>query len=317
MTNYANSNHCPPSATVLVKVEGNETLAEPYHFYNQNCNQGTKSMYERNSASFLGSRLTTSLQMTIDGVSDPCRVSVWPPDSNSHSLSAAVTRRYTVSQVIQQQHGKSITEWIQLHEPVKEEINNNLDNDLDNDLDDKKSKQNDAYPGVVFFNPFTCEYRFEIPSQRGRNHVPISTWHGTCRARVSITSGQQPVPTIQTFTAASEQEQCGHVSNVVQGLFSKCAACGSATKVRCVFQKHKEHGSGQSSGGTDDAWDDDALTANKDGHWQRKHVDEADEGGGDTSKNANTTELQDWKPTSSLDHVRIMKLALAVDLPKN
>ena len=275
--------HKYPAPTVLVKVEGNETLAAPQKYHHQSKHFNRKSMSRRNTTSFMGSTLSSTLQVAMEGISDPCRVSVWPPETSSHALTAAVTKRHTIDKVLKMEHNKSTTEWIQLYEPPvmldsDDEGNTSSESDDDDDDDDKKHKkeqqrqqfkddhaQNTArhghVPGKVFFNPFTCQYRVELQARRADHDVPDRVWHGTCRARVSITKKNEHVPKLNhphpEQSGDATMEHCAHVSNAVDGLFSKCAACGGCVKVRCRFVEDKiskmsdaEEGEGRVKHGT-------------------------------------------------------------------
>ena len=128
--------HRYPAPTVLVKVEGNETLAPPhkYHHHHRQHRKDQRSMSRRHAHSFMGSTLSSTLQLAMEGISDPCRVSVWPPSTSS--LTAAVTKRHTLDKVLKTDHNKSTTEWIQLYEPpvmLDSDDEGNTSSDSDDD----------------------------------------------------------------------------------------------------------------------------------------------------------------------------------------
>ena len=221
----------------MVKVEGNETLALPEKYSEASSRSGgrlQRSMTRRTSQSFMGVRLPSSLQATIDGLSDPCRVSVWPPEKGGST--AGVTRRQVLKSVLNDNYSKSTTEWMLLWSPRDSAIGEydadgssisskskgknkgrksvamkrrssaagtrapeKVLSDEEMIEDDRKREEESRYgvmPGNVYFNPFTSEYRVDIPSRHGENDVPTYAWYRTCRLRVSVTNEKEPVPTL-------------------------------------------------------------------------------------------------------------------------
>ena len=279
--------------TILVKVEGNETLALPEIYKKESGKVGSgklhRSMTRRTSQSFMGSKLPNNLQATIDGLSDPCRISIWPPLTDGST--AAVTKRTTIKSILLDNYNKSTTEWMCLYVPCDSAVGTFDTEDATESNNKTRSKSTDgrnppenvftaeqlmenqrrkkeeerfgSLPGHVYFNPFTSEYRINIPSRHGEHDVPTQAWNRTCRIRVSITSEKEKVPTLATVLNQakikkqkeeekeekeeieektntnesnddmkknrSDHESRGQVSNIMSSLFCKCSVCGSTT----------------------------------------------------------------------------------------
>merc|ERR1711865_957854 len=147
--------------TILVKVEGNETLALPEIYKKESGKVGSgklhRSMTRRTSQSFMGSKLPNNLQATIDGLSDPCRISIWPPLTDGST--AAVTKRTTIKSILLDNYNKSTTEWMCLYVPCDSAVGTFDTEDATESNNKTRSKSTDGrFPPE---NVFTAEQLME------------------------------------------------------------------------------------------------------------------------------------------------------------